>query len=484
MVGPGTVPGDHFGPTRTVTPPGFPPSTAGHPLRMATTTGDYGSLRSTIDALVSEAARALYEQGGSDTDQAKEYARSAGEGMRTYFDPWLDVPDPAAFRSLSTSLVAAMERLNVGLETETTNDTVDDDGQPNRVAGNETLQAVSSNAAVFATFNGEAVLAFRDYFINNFDDRVSAQYCTAVDVRSALEVMAAVWEEARSNVAGIAEEALALTKTLPGGNGSASASLDLLGIVASVAGLFPPLSVASSLTGIGISVMGQVEGDPTTTSVEVTDLYHVSEFISTSLQAVSSQLATAELAVADHLRAYSTAMSAHPQRFSLQPARRFFDEDRPDRLVPRYDREDAREMKAQPAAMVRYSHDMEDGAGVLERAASLVRDVHLASTYDNWSRQGVGMAPAAGMYDFDACVTGLADMIEETATNTRDAAVHLRGVAKLFVATDEGVRGAMDELQRHERAIEKRLWEEEHPQPPEWPGGRPPHIVHPGMDLL
>jgi len=449
-----------------------------------TTTGDYASLRGTIDSLASEAERALYEQGGSDTDAARGYARSAGEGMRTYFQPWLDVPDPATFRALSQQLVSALERLNVGLETETTNDTVDDDGQPGRVAGNEALQAVTSNASVFATFNGEAVLAFRDYFINNFDDRVSAQYCTAVDVRSALEVMAGIWEEARSNVAGIAEEALSLTKTLPGGNGSASASLDILGIVASVAGLFPPLSVASSLTGIGISVLGQVQGDVEEVSVQVTDLYHVSEFITTSLQKLSAQLSTAELAVADHLRAYSSAMGEHPARFSLEPAKRFFDEHRPDRLVPRYDRQDAHEMRAQPAAMVRYSHDMEDGAGVLERAAGVVRDVYMTSTYDGWSRQGVGMAPVAGMFDFDACVNALADMIEETATNTRDAAVHLRGVAKLFVATDEGVRGAMDELHRHERAIEKRLWREEHPTPPEWPGGRPPHMVHPGMDPL
>ena len=121
-----------------------------------TTTGDYASLRSTIDSLASEAERALYEQGGSDTDAAREYARSAGEGMRTYFQPWLDVPDPATFRALSQQLVSALERLNVGLETETTNDTVDDDGlaglrgrphtEPDRASG-RTQRAGSDSAS-------------------------------------------------------------------------------------------------------------------------------------------------------------------------------------------------------------------------------------------------------------------------------------------------------------------------------------------------
>jgi hypothetical protein len=280
-----------------------------------TTSGDYGSLRGTVDALVAEAARALYEQGGSDTDQAREYARAAGEGMRAYFEPWFDLPDPQRFRDVSGLLRSSLERLNVGLETETTNDTVDDDKAPDRVGGDQRLRAVTSNASVFATFNGEAVLAFRDYFINVFPDRVSAQFCVALDCRSALEVMAGIWEEAQRNVAGIAEEALALTKTLPGGSGSASASLDVLGVVASIAGLYPPLSVASSLTGIGIDVLGQVSSAPEQVSVTVTDLYHVSEFIVDSLSTLSSQVATGEAAVADQLAGYVSAMAADPARF-------------------------------------------------------------------------------------------------------------------------------------------------------------------------
>jgi hypothetical protein len=446
-----------------------------------TTSGDYGSLRGTVDALVAEAARALYEQGGSDTDQARDYAQAAGEGMRAYFEPWFELPDPQRFRDMSTTLRASLERLNVGLETETANDTVDDGGQPDRVGGDARLQAVTSNASVFATFNGEAVLAFRDYFINRFDDRVSAQFCVAMDCRSALEVMAGAWEEAQRNVAGIAEEALALTKTLPGGSGSASASLDVLGVVASIAGLFPPLSIASSLTGIGIGVLGQVSSAPEEVSVQVTDLYHVSEFVVDSLSTLSTQVATAEAAVADQLGSYVSAMGSDPARFCLEPPRRFYGEDRPDRLVPRYDREDAREMKAQPAAMVRYSHDMEDGAAVLDRARSLVQDAAAASTYDAWYRQGVGMAPTAGMQDLESCLSSLAEMIDRTATNTRHAAAHLRKVAGLFVATDEAVRGAMDELRRHERRIERHLAGPGSDAPGQPPTEGPPHIGRPGL---
>lgn len=349
------------------------------------------------------------------------------------------------------------------------------------MAGNEALQAVTSNASVFARFNGEAVLAFRDYFINNFDDRVNAQYCTVVDVRSALLVMAEVWEEARSNVAGIAEEALAATRTLPGGSGGASANLDVLGIVASVASLYPPLGIATKLIGIEISILGQISSAPADVGLQVTDLFHVSQFLQESFDTLSQQLGTAEQAVADHLRAYSTAMTGNPERFSLQPATRLYDEDRPDRLVPRYDREDAREMKAQPAAMVRYSHDMDDAAGVLDRAGSVVQDALSDSTYDLWSRQGVGMAPTAGMYDYRACLASVSELIEQTAVNTRDAAAHLRKVAALFVDTDEGVRRAMDELRRHERRIERRIEAEEAPETPQWPGGRPPHISRPGV---
>lgn len=139
------------------------------------------------------------------------------------------------------------------------------------------------------------------------------------------------------------------------------------------------------------------------------------------------------------------------------------------------------EMKAQSAAMVRYSHDMDDAAGVLDRAGSVVQDALSDSTYDLWSRQGVGMAPTAGMYEYRACLASVSELIEQTAVNTRDAAAHLRKVAALFVDTDEGVRRAMDELRRHERRIERRIEAEEAPETPQWPGGRPPHISRPGV---
>lgn len=209
----------------------------------------------------------------------------------------------------------------------------------------------------------------------------------------------------------------------------------------------------------------------------MTDLYHVSEFIVDSLSTLSSQVATGEAAVADQLAGYVSAMAADPARFCLEPPRRFYSEDRPDRLVPRYDRQDAREMKAQPAAMVRYSHDMEDGAAVLERARSLIQEAAATSTYDAWYRQGVGMAPTAGMYDLEACLSALADLIGQTSTNTRHAAAHLRKVAGLFVATDEAVRGAMDELRRHERSIERQLAG----PPTEASQQHPPHMGRPGL---
>lgn len=96
------------------------------------------------------------------------------------------------------------------------------------------------------------------------------------------------------------------------------------------------------------------------------------------------------------------------------------------------------EMKAQPAAMVRYSHDMDDAAGVLDRAGSVVQDALSDSTYDLWSRQGVGMAPTAGMYEYRACLASVSELIEQTAVNTRDAAAHLRKVAALFVEPTRG----------------------------------------------
>lgn len=61
-----------------------------------TTRGDYSSLPGTVEELAAEAERALLEQGGSDHPDAHTYAAQAGAAMRTFFEPWFDVPDPAA----------------------------------------------------------------------------------------------------------------------------------------------------------------------------------------------------------------------------------------------------------------------------------------------------------------------------------------------------------------------------------------------------
>lgn len=81
------------------------------------------------------------------------------------------------------------------------------------------------------------------------------------------------------------------------------------------------------------------------------------------------------------------------------------------------------------------------------------------------------------MYDLEACLSALADLIGQTSTNTRHAAAHLRKVAGLFVATDEAVRGAMDELRRHERSIERQLAG----PPTEASQQHPPHMGRPGL---
>jgi len=170
------------------------------------------------------------------------------EAIHEAFDPWLQVPDPAAFRSKINAARQAAQTL--GTSTSTDGDGADIE----LIAGNVRLSGdLTYLNAEISQFNGQTVDAFHRAYVARLPVVISGQWSAAVVLGVGLTAEQEIWRRAREDLLEIADRAReAMEAAAEGGGGGFGMLLKVLGAVASAATIFVTGGTGGAVIG-GIS---------------------------------------------------------------------------------------------------------------------------------------------------------------------------------------------------------------------------------------
>jgi len=185
--------------------------------------------------------------------RARKAAEAAFAGIPAQFQPFSQMPDPAAFAAPIDALHQAVGGL-------TTTQATQDPLNHEMPGTHPEFAQISTASDYLAEWDGDAARAFKQNFLDPFPFHTAAQFNIAAVLRGAVEAERAIWHAARLDVAAIAQEGIeALDRLGDCGKNEWTIGYTVVAAVAFVAGAaLAPLTAGGSLALVAVGSAASV----------------------------------------------------------------------------------------------------------------------------------------------------------------------------------------------------------------------------------
>jgi hypothetical protein len=365
------------------------------------------------------------------------------------FDPWMILPDPTKYKDHIHAVNGAAAKLCVnGAEVDKKEGSTHGYHPPNQALNS----AVDTAAQKLALFSGATVNLFHQHYVNNFKSVAIGQYHVARMLLACLASEQEIWTRSRADIVRIAVAARDALRNVAKGGGDFDAKLfiDVVGSIATVAGLFFSAGTAGVVVK-GVNAAASVLGKFVPKNIDTMKHLQLAggsaaEVIRNMEQAMrdlSTAIAGQEDDIITKLKEVESLVDTNVPAFDLgRPT--LLDETDPTKVVT-----NKNELSLDPNDLVWIGKSLLPTiAGELHAAA---RGLDPFTSSSDWSRSGkVGRAYDGPRDDFYRVSDRLHDFVAETAKEMQDAGDTLVIVAKAFHQTDAQVS---EEMRRHRDAV-------------------------------
>lgn len=257
------------------------------------------------------------------SDGFVELIREQHSGIAAMFDPFLDLPDPAALGRMHEELLEAAQslaRFPYG--------SMDPIHGLNFPANGEMNKIGMVSDALFE-WHGFGAEHFKAQFLEPFPDVATNQFSLVSTLMGAIKAEQVLWEECRKNLDELAHAAIESFESM--GDHGAAAQVVLLSLVASIFSVGAAVTTGgTSLVFTGVGAVAQVAGtvkdkmeveDAPTLQFDAKTPHELREQLMAGLYGVAYQVLRKEQQIADAMMAMSETVAAMRSSFvSPRPA--------------------------------------------------------------------------------------------------------------------------------------------------------------------
>lgn len=367
------------------------------------------------------------------------------------FEQWAGLPEPQDFVQQVASLGVCVSKLAADADVESSGVT----------GGNDDLTLIGNMQIELGGFNGVAMNAFTRNYASRLDEVVRGQFCVASVLAITLLGEKTIWEEAREDVARVADGALEAMRS--GAPDDTAAFLKVLGAAASAVALFASGGTYAPVLAGGATALGILNGflpkEPAQTQAEVLfggdspdDVY---EKLLQALAALNNRIRDEEGYIASCLYSTHAEMENNEENYDLGARPNIVRQTDVDRIAT----DDERRIEADLRTLRDMAtHDLPTIAGAVEEAQLLLGE---SAAVTPWQRPpGLGLGPTGPYDDWVEVKHRLFAVQGRTASTLREVADVLRIVADSFGQTDQEVSAALAHRLHELRSADPRL-----PQP-------------------
>lgn len=403
--------------------------------------------------------------------------------IRTLFEPYLDLPDPADFTEEETTLSAPLGKLSAGhfVNSGTPSDSSAVDDPADGAGGQENLTGhwVDNNPAIerlglardeIFDWHGPAADSFRRSFLNPIPEATERQFWTVVMMQRAVRQEGELWRSARSDIAQVADAAFkAMAECGRSGSGHEGLALAIFGTLTTVvSAMVPPAALALSLTASATGILSALSEDSHSVSGSSPD--QVYESLVKEVQTINDAVAQGEGHIADVMTALTNEMRNNRGEFHPGEATRFLNTVDASALDTNGFRVDTDRLTTVARWLMTASNSYRDAS------QGLYMRISIFSRPDS-----VGSGTYGPAYAIDGTMDALREILTDVAFFVDETGEHVKICATLY--DDVDAKTVEARLRQHAKEVDAR--HDAMVNPPILPdstGDLPPHMRYPGVD--